>query len=266
MFNSEDCRTIKKAFFLLEKKLLQAQLPDGTWQGYLASSAVSTAVAALALSLSRKDSDRVALAINWLTENMNSDGGWGDTPGSPSNLSAVLLARAALTYAGLEKNIVKQALHRSRNWLQTKISGESASELINSVLKFYGRDRTFSVPIITVCLLSGSFGKDRNTWRGVPRLPFEAAVLPDKIYHLLQLPVVSYALPALIAVGIAQFKHCPAEFPLIKFIRKMALRPALKKLRSLLPGNGGFLEAAPLTGFVAFCLGRSGYKKHFVVR
>ena len=47
-------------------------------------------------------------------------------------------------------------------------------------------------------------------WREVPRLPFEMACFPQSWYRFLGLPVVSYALPALIAIGQAVHHHRPS--------------------------------------------------------
>jgi squalene-hopene/tetraprenyl-beta-curcumene cyclase len=77
--------------------------------------------------------------------------------------------------------------------------------------------------------------------------------------------VVSYAIPALIAVGIALFNHKKRKNPLTSLIRKGSVKPALKKLEKMVPESGGFLEAVPLTAFVSCCLMVSGHKENSVV-
>lgn len=259
-------KKIKQAQKLATERLLKEASPAGIWEGHLSSSAVSTAVAAFALGkLSPEDGPKVAKARLWLAKNINLDGGWGDTIESPSNLSAVLLTRATLMGTGERTSETEEALQKSAQWLKNRIGGTSPREIIEGVLEFYGKDRTFSIPILTVCALSGMLGQGRDTWKAIPLLPFEFAVMPHQTYHLLKLPVVSYAIPALIAVGIAQFVHSPPRFPLVRFLRQKAISATLKKLSRLAPSHGGFLEAAPLTGFVSTCLGCSGYKDHPVV-
>jgi squalene-hopene/tetraprenyl-beta-curcumene cyclase len=90
--------------------------------------------------------------------------------------------------------------------------------------------------------------------RKIPQLPFEFTLLPAKWYSLFNLRVVSYAIPALIAVGIFIFKTRKHHNPLMKWIRNRSIRPAMRKLENILPESGGFLEAIPLTAFVSMCL------------
>ena len=88
---------VTQAIDLLTNYLLAERTAKGLWEGELSSSAVSTAVASFALAkLSKKDFGLTISSRRWLVRNINKDGGWGDTPESISNLSATLLARAAL--------------------------------------------------------------------------------------------------------------------------------------------------------------------------
>ncbi|MFN7141171.1 MAG: prenyltransferase/squalene oxidase repeat-containing protein, partial [Limisphaerales bacterium] len=103
-------------------------------------------------------------------------------------------------------------------------------------------------------------------WRQVPPLPFELAALPHQFYGALQLPVVSYALPALIAIGQARFHHCPPRNPIIKALRRSAIQRTLRLLTEIQPENGGFLEATPLTSFVLMSLASMGLSNHPVAR
>jgi squalene-hopene/tetraprenyl-beta-curcumene cyclase len=266
MSNAPDLTTIASAYRKAEAHLLAARLPEGHWQGRLAPSAVSTAVAALAMSLHPEDAERLERAVIWLTNHQNADGGWGDTPESPSNLSAVLLARAALINSGLTLPSVRAARSDSGDWLSRTLGGDDRDGVVARVLSFYGSDLTFSAPILTVSMLSGSLGADSSRWASVPALPFELSLIPSHWFQFLRLPVVSYAIPALIAVGIAQTTHNPPTNWLLRRLRARAIKPALRRLTRLVPVHGGFLEAAPLTGFVAFCLGKSGYADHVIVR
>ena len=49
----------------------------------------------------------------------------------------------------------------------------------------------------------------------IPQLPFELAALPHQLFGWLQLPVVSYALPALIAIGQVRHHHRPSWNPVL---------------------------------------------------
>jgi squalene-hopene/tetraprenyl-beta-curcumene cyclase len=103
-------------------------------------------------------------------------------------------------------------------------------------------------------------------WREVTPLPFELACLPQKWFRFLHLPVVSYALPALIAIGQAVFHHRPPANPLTRAIRRRALAKSLQVLERIQPSSGGFLEAVPLTSFVTLSLASIGLSSHQVAR
>src|SRR6185295_17933829 len=84
--------------------LLNRLGPEGFWEGRLATSALSTAVALGALSLVADESDApaCAAAVAWLRAHRNADGGWGDTTASPSNLPTTLLVASAFRLAGTD--------------------------------------------------------------------------------------------------------------------------------------------------------------------
>jgi squalene-hopene/tetraprenyl-beta-curcumene cyclase len=70
----------------------------------------------------------------------------------------------------------------------------------------------------------------------------------------LRLHVVSYALPALIAVGLAIDRHNVSRSLLRRWVRAAATGGSLRRLEEIQPSSGGFLEAVPLTSFVTMSL------------
>jgi squalene-hopene/tetraprenyl-beta-curcumene cyclase len=97
-------------------------------------------------------------------------------------------------------------------------------------------------------------------------LPFELAAFPPRFYAALQLPVVSYALPALIAIGQTIHHHGPRRNFVSHKVRQLARRHTLRLLERIQPPNGGFLEATPLTSFVTMSLASMGLREHTVTR
>jgi squalene-hopene/tetraprenyl-beta-curcumene cyclase len=91
-------------------------------------------------------------------------------------------------------------------------------------------------------------------WKEVPRLPFELACLPQSWYRFAKMPVVSYALPALIAIGQCVHAHRPTWNPITGPTRWLARGLSLRVLRRIQPSSGGYLEATPLTSFVVMAL------------
>jgi squalene-hopene/tetraprenyl-beta-curcumene cyclase len=245
-------------------RILVAELNDsGHWSGELSSSALSTAVATIALGRIDRGSHEslIRAGLEWLAANQNTDGGWGDTIRSRSNISTTALCWAAFGAANADPEF-PSAVRSAESWLCN--SAGSMETLPDVIARRYGRDRTFSVPILMTLALSGRLG--HGGWRRVPGLPFELAILPRKLYGALRFPVVSYALPALIAIGQAIHHHAPTRNPLLRFLRNRGRARTLKLLSELQPSNGGFLEATPLTAFVTMSLAVAGNGSHVVAR
>jgi squalene-hopene/tetraprenyl-beta-curcumene cyclase len=247
------------------RTLLDARTPAGIWEGRLSSSALSTATACVALELAHRAAPRpeldrlVVRGLEWLRGHANRDGGYGDTTDSPSNPSTTTLAWAAL---GLRDGGGEAAAR----WLERTAGSLSPEALAEATLKNYGVDKTFSAPILTMCALSGRFGGGAAAWTPVPALPFELAALPRGWFGALGLPVVSYALPALIAIGQARHRHLPAGGPLRRLLKGWTSERTLRILQEIQPESGGYLEATPLTGFVVMSLAGSGLAGHPVAR
>ncbi|MDB5337015.1 MAG: shc 2, partial [Planctomycetaceae bacterium] len=177
----------------------------------------------------------------------------GDTTASFSNISTTMLCHAVF--------------HATRTVEQYRAVVSAANDYVDraggvpALRRRYGRDKTFSIPILTHCALAGLVD-----WREVSALPFELACIPHQFYKWVQLPVVSYALPALIAIGQCRFHHRPTRNPLLRMIRKASIAPSLRLLQKIQPTTGGFLEAAPLTSFVTMSLASIGQAQHPVVQ
>lgn len=245
--------------------LLDARNAAGHWEGELSSSALSTATALFALWMVDRDRHRAAIqgGVRWLLRHQNADGGWGDTVLSLSNISTTALCWAALSVAGEE---ARESVGRVEAWLRSQAGSLEPAILARTIADRYGKDRTFSVPILTMCALAGRLGEGRAAWRHVPPLPFELAAFPRRWFSQMQLPVVSYALPALIAIGQVGHRQCPRPNPLSRAARGLTREPTLRVLREIQPEGGGFLEATPLTSFVTMSLVGAGQRDHAVVR
>jgi len=255
---------------------------DGYFESRLSDSAVSTAVACVALEIAdaKHYANEIAAAKSWLITHQNADGLYGDSPESPANLTATFLAYVALSRDGQYQS----ELAKAHTWLQA--SGFSLQEgssndssrspksearspfTFDSVrrgfLAAYGKDLTFSVPILALASAAGFFEDANEAWQQMPQFPFEAVLVPESFFKHLNLPVVSYAIPALICVGLAQLHHRKAG--VIKTLRSLAKKKALRVLLAKQPASGGFLEAAPLTGFCALCLCAAGLNDHPATR
>ena len=239
----------------LREQLRSARVPGGMWRGRLSSSAISTSVSVFALYSVDKDkySSHIENGVRWLRDTMRTDGSWGDSIESPSNMTATLLTYASLC-------AVSTPPQETKEYLTNKFGGSTDRHIIDGVLAYYGKDLTFSAPILVMCALAGVI----SDWNKIPQLPFEVSVLPQRLFRFFQLPVVSYAIPALIAVGILLYKK--GRKNIFSPLRKAFINKSLKVLIKLQPENGGFLEAAPLTAFVTMCMCGAGYRNHIATQ
>ncbi|HUU11313.1 MAG TPA: prenyltransferase/squalene oxidase repeat-containing protein [Phycisphaerae bacterium] len=261
---------LDKTLCAAREHLLSHRGPDGHWSGHLAASALSTATAAWALHVVERErgpgpfSRLIGPGLDWLAGHQNHDGGWGDTVLSHSNLSTTILAWSALA-ASDSHPAHRAAVARAEAYLAGEVGGLEPARLAGAVDRRYGNDRTFSAPILTMAALAGRLGPAREAWSLVKALPFELAACPPGWWNRLRLPVVSYALPALIAIGQARYHFRPPACPVTHLVRHLTRGPTLRRLTTLQPRSGGFLEAAPLTSFVTMSLAAAGQAHHEVV-
>lgn len=256
------------------RALLAERNAAGHWVGELSSSALSTATAVCALRVVERHASapppRAALLIDrgldWLARHANPDGGWGDTDRSLSNISTTALAWAAFGVVPGADEKFRGVVAATERWLRQHAGGTRPDQLAAAIIARYGRDRTFSVPILTMCALADRLGPAEEAWGRVLPLPFELAALPRHWFAALKLPVVSYALPALIAIGQARHHHRPSRNPFRRGLRALTRARTLRVLQEIQPANGGFLEATPLTSFVTMSLAASGQANHPVAQ
>jgi squalene-hopene/tetraprenyl-beta-curcumene cyclase len=244
--------------------------PNGHWEGHLSSSALSTATAIVALSLvdREKHAAFIQKGAQWLCDHQNADGGWGDTTLSKSNLSTTLLCWSALhgvrmppsaSHPGVRTPT--SAIPSADIWITAQVGSLEPQAIASAVVSRYGKDKTFSVPILMLCALCGTLGE--KSWKHVIALPFELAALPRTWFGAIGLPVVSYALPALIAIGYTRFKNAPpACWNPLRWIRALAWPRIRPMLQTLQPASGGYLEATPLTSFVTMALAGADQLDH----
>jgi squalene-hopene/tetraprenyl-beta-curcumene cyclase len=257
---------LESQFQSLSARLINEQNRYGFWTGMLSSSALSTAVAIVALKIhgNINDEPRIRYGFNWLSANIHIDGGFGDTPQSESNVSTSLLCYAAIYYCQPDKARGTALLKSIEGYLETRSISFSTHDISTSILKFYGKDLTFSVPILSMLIICGVLPD--VTCKHIPQLPFEFALLPASLYRFFNLQVVSYAIPALIGVGIFIHSKRKSNVSVPHIYRNLCVDNAIRKLTTLMPASGGFLEAIPLTGFVSMSLIASGKGNNDVVK
>lgn len=241
----------------LTERLLAERNAAGHWEGELSSSALSTALASIALHLAGEEPALTQRGLDWLERTQNPDGGFGDTVKSISNISTTALCWAAFRICDRRSD----AARKVEDWMRRAAGSLEPPILATAISARYGNDHTFSVPILTVLAVA-----DLVPWRLVPQLPFELAAFPRSWFRWLGLPVVSYALPALIAIGHVRHRRRRSWNPIALTLRTITASETLRVLEAIQPSNGGFLEATPLTAFVSISLRQAGYVDSPVLR
>ena len=260
---------------VLARQLLERRAAPDHWDGRLASSALSTGTAILALDIAHANGlhsptvlgSCVSAGASWLAGHQNADGGWGDTDRSRSNISTTAIVWATLSRVAGRQPSLGPVVGRAEAWLRNAAGDVTPDALRSAILRRYGKDQTFSVPILTVLALSGRLGSEvGSAWRSIPQLPFELAALPHAWFQHLRLPVVSYALPALIAIGQVRHSFAPSRNPIARLLRNRVRDRTHRVLREMQPESGGYLEATPLTSFVVMSLAGMGWIESAVVK
>jgi squalene-hopene/tetraprenyl-beta-curcumene cyclase len=252
-----DSARVRAAYDKVCQTLFDRRTSERHWIGRLSDSALSTATAVSALTIHNADEHQTLIrqGVGWLLAHQNLDGGWGDTDKSFSNISTTLLVKSALHLAMETADGRRQtAAERADEYLQ-KAGG------IDAIRKRYGNDQTFSVPILTNAALAGLVD-----WKEIPQLPFELAALPMSWFRFVKMNVVSYAVPALVAIGQVRFHFFQDKGRFIgNFFRHLVKKRTLRLIQDMQPASGGYLEAAPLTSFVVMSLSAMGLRDHPIV-
>lgn len=253
--------SVADAYAQVRELLAQQQTESGHWVGELSTSALSTATAmsAMALMLRHRATTEeqvgapIETGLQWLMDHVNEDGGWGDTTKSYTNIATTMLAIAAIRISGRAEKL--------SSLVENAEAAVDRLGRLDGLRARYGKDKTFAVPILTNCALA-----DSCEWDAISPLPFELACLPQSWYRFAQMPVVSYAIPALVAIGQARHFHQPSRWPWMRWMRNLAVEPSLRVLSRMQPSSGGYLEAVPLTSFVVMSLASIGRGEHSVAQ
>lgn len=258
-------KNIQNQLNKIGRRIASELKPEGFWEGKLSSSALGVAVAVAALHFDdeKKNASEIQKGMVWLQKNINADGSYGDTPESPGNVSTSLLVYAALNLYADQKSIAKETQDKIAGYLNSLGIDIHSPQVAEYILAHYQKDYTFSVPILAMCGVCGVPGED--AFNPIPQLPFELSLLPRRFYRSLNLSVVSYAIPALVAVGILIYKKKKSNL-FWRLVRKFSIGKAMNILHRMLPESGGYLEAIPLTAFVALSLINSGFADSEVVK
>src|SRR5262245_22093832 len=128
-----DHARLEAALARATSELLAARTTAGYWVGELSSSPLSTATAVTALAIverARRDQlgtrnselgTFITRGLVWLARHTNTDGGWGDTDKSLSNLSTTALCWAAFGAVPEAEEEYRTVVERAETWIVERI-------------------------------------------------------------------------------------------------------------------------------------------------
>ena len=137
---SVDPHRLDSALHTARQTLLAEINTEGYWTGKLSSSALSTATAIMALHLVQEETGTnhdslIQGGLQWLAQNANEDGGWGDTVKSISNISTTTLCWAVYhAIPGADKKY-EDTLLAADAWLTETAGGTTREELVPAIIK-----------------------------------------------------------------------------------------------------------------------------------
>ncbi|GAA1277291.1 prenyltransferase/squalene oxidase repeat-containing protein [Sphaerisporangium rubeum] len=230
------------------KALWDAQRADGSWEGYLPSSAVSTAAVLIAFHVAGDLSDAtlVERGAEWLLAEQNEDGGWADVPGGPSTFNGTGIAVSALRTVRPDR---VDAITRATDWLERN-GGRAALEDL--------RVTTLNVIVRVYLAFAGLYDPDR-----VKRIPIEISLIPHRLHQR-----VSFILPGVYAWAIMQVRT-RTHGRVRTAVNRVAERRTLEYLRELAEfegPDGGSEESAFMVALIVFGLGLAGVGDDLVTK
>ena len=217
------------------------QRQDGSWQGTLPSSAVSTGSAVIALHTAGESPDLVAAGTRWLRSAQEPDGGWADAPGGPSTLNATAIAVAALRVVEGDRadDAVARGLRRIDAMGGMDAVGDRERCTLKAVCQQYLAE-------------AGLYPRER-----LGRMPYELLLAPAWLRNKL-----SFTVPGLAAWGVMQGRT--REFGVLRrLVNRIAEPRALAYLDDIrrYEGVSGGVEESPLmASIVAFGFHRAGLR------
>ncbi|MGI8678485.1 MAG: prenyltransferase/squalene oxidase repeat-containing protein [Jatrophihabitans sp.] len=229
--------------------LLETQRPDGSWQDFLPSAAISTATSVVALHYSDPDSSAVLVTrgLRWLRENQLPCGGWGDAPCARPSLPATAFAVAAL--ALLAPSESKPEIASAVSWIESVGGMEAVADPDRCALH---------VLCLQFLALAGLYDERR-----IRRMPAGVALLPRKLRQK-----VSFVVPVTLAWTVMQSHTRQFSWPM-RMLFRAAEGPAstyFDELTEYEPPDGGSQESPLLVSLIGFAFARAGERRDLVER
>lgn len=232
------------------------------WTGDPAGSAAATAATLCAYALIHRKAPEVDprlepqmhQGLSWLADNVNPDGGWGETNLSPSDLPTTALVWAAWGALPEAASNYVPIVNRAEQWLRRRAPSLEPRELAGAILHDLAGNPKSAARVLAVCTLSGRLGTGPEAGQHIPVLPFARTALSHRWAALPGLHVAPHERAEYIGIGQARFHLSRPANP----VRRALCAWAEPQTRELIVADqsttGGWADSIPLTAFLVLCL------------
>ncbi len=243
------------------KKLALALNPEGFWKEQRVSGPLAAALAVMALFFddSKKNRIRINRGLGWLEAVINADGSFGNFSREPGNVITSLLVYTAVDMADRQKKRKQFLKKRITGYLFHQGVDLQCPGWMDNLLKPDGQDAGLSLAVLSLIAPGNNASPRRRPVSA--RIPFEWGLFPGLCLRYRDLRERGYVLPAQLAAGIF-FQQNQRSSP----FRRFFIHRRVHLLQRLMPANGGFSDAVPLTAFIAMSLLKTGYRESRVVK
>lgn len=201
----------------------------------------------------RGDLSELMLAgMRGLADCQNADGGWGQSPGMPSDLTSSLLALSAFRLTCVPARCAD---------LEPRLEHYVRSQGGAAALKRTVADRSLLLGVLTNAAAAGVVG-----WRQTPVVRFERAAAPTWARSMLSSPQFDSTNPVMLAGGLARFRQWRPKNPVLRWLRGASVDSCLQLVAAQQSDNGCFRANVLSTSFVVIALASAGKASHSIVR
>ncbi|TWT77681.1 Prenyltransferase and squalene oxidase repeat protein [Posidoniimonas polymericola] len=197
-------------------------------------------------------SELMLASMRRLADCQNPDGGWGETPAAPSDLTSSMLALSVFRltcvparYADLEPR------------LEQYIKARKGAAALRRTIE----DRSLLLGVLSTCAAAGV-----GSWKQTPVVRFERAAAPASIRGLLSSPQFDSTNPVMLAGGLARFRQLRPSNPALRWLRGVSVEPCLQLIAAQQSDAGCFRGQVQTTSFVVAALASAGKASHPIVR
>ena len=197
-------------------------------------------------------SEMVLASMRGLADSQNADGGWGESPGTASDLTSSMLALSAFRLTCVPARCAD---------LEPRLEGYVRQRGGAATLRKQAADRSLLHGVLANCAAAGLV-----SWRQTPVVRFERAASPRWTRRLVGSPQFDADSPVMLSCGLARFRQLRPANPALRWLRGVSVDSCLAQIAAQQSAAGCFRGSVLRTSFVVIALASAGRASHPIVR